>query len=298
MPPSPPALHRPPTAPTPAVPSMPALLPRSAPPLKPKAGYTLRGRQCLNCGQPVEGAFCGTCGQEYDSSGEISVRLTFRDLVDDLVQVNREFLRTVWRLIRRPGQLTLDFLAGKRAGCVSPSKLFLVVNFVTFMLAQWLQPESTKDIAGMVGMAPVEAGARIRDVSIEHFGGDLEGRLGSLVPAYFFVLVPVFALGMMLLYAGTRRPFAAHAAFSFHFFSFALLALIPDLLLTGTPAEEPALMIALFLLIPLWTALAMHRVYGDGWGATIARAGVAWVFFIGFLMLYYLGMIWLALLTA
>jgi hypothetical protein len=277
---------------------MPALLPRSAPPLKPKAGYTLLGRQCLNCGQPVEGAYCSTCGQEYAGGGEVSVRLTFRDLVDDLVQVNRQFLVSVWRLIRRPGQLTLDFLAGRRAGCVSPSKLFLVVNFVSFMLAQWLQPESTKDVAEMVGMGPIVAGAQMREVSIEHFGGDLEGRLGSLVPAYFFVLVPVFAFGLMLLYAGTRRPFAAHAAFSFHFFSVALLSLVPNLLLTGTAIQEPLLMVALFVLIPAWTILAMHRVYGDGWGATIARAGVAWVFFIGSLLLYYLGMVYLALLTA
>jgi hypothetical protein len=277
---------------------MPALLPRSAPSLRPKAGYTLRGRQCLNCGQPVEGSFCGNCGQEYDSGGEVSVRLTFRDLVDDLVQVNREFLRTVWRLIRRPGQLTLDFLGGRRAGCVSPSKLFLVVNFVAFMIAQWLQPESTKDVAEMVGMGPIIAGAQVREVSLEHFGGDLEGRLGSLVPAYFFLLVPVFAAGLMLLYVGSGRPFAAHAAFSFHFFAVALLCIVPSLLLTGTAAQEPALAVALLLLIPLWTVLAMHRVYGDGWGATIARAGVACVFFIGFLMLYYLGMIYLALLTA
>ncbi len=85
-----------------------------------------------------------------------------------------------------------------------------------------------------------------------------------------------------------RRYYAEHLVFALHVHAFTFLALVPILFL-GVPsdAEAPPVMwagVLLLLSIPLYFLVAQHRVYGQRWAVTVAKAtvlGTVYSFLIG-----------------
>ena len=84
---------------------------------------------CLNCGTELNGEFCHNCGQKANNSNS-----TIKGFV--LEYLNNAFLwdtnqvRTIWQLMRRPGFLTKEFIAGKYVSYVHPLKLNMFILFV------------------------------------------------------------------------------------------------------------------------------------------------------------------------
>lgn len=87
-------------------------------------------------------------------------------------------------------------------------------------------------------------------------------------PYALFLLMPVFALWLKLLYLGSGRRFGEHLLFALHTnaFAFAALSLV---LLTPDPLWPIEAAIGLWLLAYL--PMAMRRVYGGSIKATLAR---------------------------
>ncbi|MDB4914315.1 MAG: hypothetical protein JWM95_1959 [Gemmatimonadetes bacterium] len=89
---------------------------------------------CLNCGSPLTGPFCASCGQR-----DIPPYPGVKDLVVDafweLSGWDGRFANTVKALVQRPGMLTREFLEGRRARYISPLRLYLMASLVYFVLA-------------------------------------------------------------------------------------------------------------------------------------------------------------------
>lgn len=77
------------------------------------------------------------------------------------------------------------------------------------------------------------------------------------VPRVMFVLLPLHALLLLLLYVGSGRYYVEHMIFSLHTHAFAFLVFVPIVLLRGMPVVTGALF--LWLLGYQWVAL--RRVY-------------------------------------
>ena len=89
------------------------------------------------------------------------------------------------------------------------------------------------------------------------------------VPQMMFVLLPVFAGILKLLYVRRKRFYVEHFVFSLHLFSFAFLSY--TLMLT---VRHPAVVTTLSLWLVLYVYLAMKHVYQQGWIATAAKYAV------------------------
>lgn len=102
-----------------------------------------RPADCLNCGSPLTGPFCASCGQRdvppYPSVRELAV-----DAFWELSGWDGRFASTVRALIRRPGMLTLEFLEGRRARYLSPLRLYLMASLVYFLVAATAPDVRTK----------------------------------------------------------------------------------------------------------------------------------------------------------
>jgi hypothetical protein len=87
---------------------------------------------CANCGAALSGPFCAECGQ---SSHEL--RRPLWSLVEQLLESVFHFdgrgLRTYYTLLARPGRLTADYLAGRRARYVPPVRLYIFTSVVFFL---------------------------------------------------------------------------------------------------------------------------------------------------------------------
>ena len=89
-------------------------------------------RACLNCATPLIGSHCHACGQHAHVHRTIGA--FFHDLLHGVFHFEGKIWRTLPLLAWRPGQLTREYIDGRRASYVSPIALFLFVVFMTFAL--------------------------------------------------------------------------------------------------------------------------------------------------------------------
>ena len=89
-------------------------------------------QQCPNCSAELEGPYCASCGQR-----QVDLDQPFRDLageaMESFLSFDTRIARTLWPLIRRPGLLTVEFMAGRRARYVHPFKLYFAFSVLLFL---------------------------------------------------------------------------------------------------------------------------------------------------------------------
>lgn len=105
-------------------------------------------------------------------------------------------------------------------------------------------------------------------------GQGLRGFLDRLlenVPAGLFVLLPLMAFVLAILYPLSKRYYVEHLLFVVHYHAFVFLALTVQILLnrlgTAAPSTEVATNVAVFgvsAYIPVYLYKALRRVYGQG----------------------------------
>ena len=88
---------------------------------------------CLNCGAELQGKYCHICGQEATSKTP-TVGAFLVEYANHAFIWDSNFLKTLWNLIRRPGYLTKEFIAGKFASHEHPLKLNMFLLFVLITL--------------------------------------------------------------------------------------------------------------------------------------------------------------------
>lgn len=208
----------------------------------------MSGSNCNNCseGLPTEARFCPGCGQ---SVKEISRPWTefVREILAELVDVDGRMLVSMRLLLTRPGFLTMEYVAGRRASYTSPLRLYLVISLVFFLVLPLFLPS-------------------ISDTNPDH-------KLSvDLYSKSMFLLLPAFALLLKLFY----RPvfFINHLVFSVHLFS-AMFIVFGILLATESLADRfilVALVQAVFTLyIAAYFVGALHTVYQESWPRTILK---------------------------
>jgi hypothetical protein len=88
---------------------------------------------CRNCGARLRGPWCHHCGQREDRL-DLRFGSVLGDLVADLLRWDSRFWRTMVPLLVRPGFLTAEFIAGRRARYAPPLRLYLIISFILFLV--------------------------------------------------------------------------------------------------------------------------------------------------------------------
>jgi hypothetical protein len=96
--------------------------------------------QCLNCGAELTGRYCAQCGQDAHHQ-VLSLRHAVGELIEDISQADARVWRTLQLLALRPGELTCEYLRGKRASHTPPLRLYVALSLLLFLVA--LLPEAT-----------------------------------------------------------------------------------------------------------------------------------------------------------
>ncbi|HSG88072.1 MAG TPA: DUF3667 domain-containing protein [Pseudomonadales bacterium] len=134
--------------------------------------------RCLNCGEVLEGPFCGRCGQRRDLRPLSLVALLW-DLLVEVLDTDARVWRTLRTLVLRPGQLTLDWMHGRRTRHVPPLRLYLVLNLIAFLvISQQAGPIDTEGPIDSEG--PIVASA---DTTTEQLEARLDAELQALADA-------------------------------------------------------------------------------------------------------------------
>jgi hypothetical protein len=92
-------------------------------------------RRCENCGVPLLGDHCHSCGQP--TKGLVRhFTSVMGDFLDTVFNIDSRVLRTLGPLLTRPGWLSLEYFAGRRVRYVTPMRLFLFLSLLAFFAIQ------------------------------------------------------------------------------------------------------------------------------------------------------------------
>lgn len=96
-------------------------------------GKYRKDHNCLNCGSHVEEHYCSSCGQP-----NLELKENFWQFISHSIahyfHFDNKFFQTLVPLLTKPGKVTLDYLAGKRARYINPVSMYIFVSIVYFLV--------------------------------------------------------------------------------------------------------------------------------------------------------------------
>lgn len=248
---------------------------------------------CRNCGAGTTGNFCHMCGQETRLHAP-SFSEFMHEFIGHYVALEGRLWGTMSRLLFRPGLLTNEYLGGRRKRYVEPLRLYLSLSIIFFAVMK-LSDASVATVdarpeppparsAAAPAKAPPPAPASVNDnleqvlareapgvfqafdrfdkMSSEGKSAVMQAGFYKYAPYAIFLLMPVFAFWLKLLYAGRGKRYGEHMLFALHANSFAFIMLGVFIFL-----PDGFLKFAAFCWVVGYLPWAMQRVYRKGrWG--------------------------------
>ncbi len=244
---------------------------------------------CRNCGATTSGNFCHMCGQETRLHAP-SFSEFMHEFIGHYVALEGRLWGTITRLLFRPGLLTTEYLAGRRKRYVEPLRLYLSLSILFFAVLKFSDADvvtadpRTETVVAEVkrnqeGHPPIvndeleqalqrkapgvhEAIDRFEKMDDQRKSAVMQAGFYKYAPYAIFLLMPVFALWLKLLYLGSGKKYGEHMLFALHTNAFAFIMLGVFIYL-----PDGFLKFAAFCWVAAYLPWAMQRVYRKGkWG--------------------------------
>ena len=249
-----------------------------------KAEDPKASEQCLNCGADLSGKYCTACGQKKVDRRDLSIRRFFGHVLSELTDLqSNKILRTFGALLFRPGQLTSEYLAGRKGFHIGPVRLYLTFSAIYFLFAWGTLSDARGGGAARMGRAPaVIQMATQKGLDPVVFAERIQDRAERIAAVLRFLSVLLSGVFLSLLYFSTRRYYVEHLIFSFHYFSFDFfcktLFAVLFLAASALGGKLPGMALNFFYPIAfVYLIFALRRVYRQRWPITILKSFVLFV---------------------
>jgi len=229
-------------------------------------------------------------------------------------------------LVIRPGFISSEYVQDKRAGYVPPLRLYLFISIFALLLVNIFvdQLNLTKQVNG--GDVTVQSDSAAVRAELENAGVTAPGEINfgdwldaeeqeavekrlqlyteeprlavkkffSIAPQLMFIMLPLFALTLKLLYVRSGRYFMEHLVLALHTHAFLLLMISLILLLSLLETWWLAIWgngfwlllpeyatLVIWIWMPVYLFLAQRAFYQQSWVKTTIKyliAGNIWMF--------------------
>ncbi len=268
---------------------------------------------CQNCNKPLleDEHYCANCGQKALPE-KLTLKYFIQEFLSNYFSFDSKFFNTVIPLLFNPAFLSKEFTDGRRIRYINPIQLFVFSSFLFFLVKSFIilkeDPdadffkinENNKSIQNLDSIQIEETDSlyifrrgeeadtidqtyvgesikRVKDFNSMDKSTQNE-RLSRSFSYAVFLLTPLFALYLGLLFRKRGRHYLENIIFSLHFHAFYFVLgafiLLFDRLLTGDIDT-----LILLVLVIIYLFVALKRFYNFSWISTIFR-------FIGLLFLY------------
>lgn len=104
-----------------------------------------RSSSCLNCGQALQKNYdyCPVCGQQNNDS-HLSFATMIKEFFSNYFSLDSRFGRSFKPFFIKPGELTVQFMNGKRVHFANPIRLYLVISLLHFFVFSFV-PNSNSE---------------------------------------------------------------------------------------------------------------------------------------------------------
>lgn len=88
---------------------------------------------CLNCNAELIGRYCHVCGQENLEPKETVWHLV-QHFFNDITHFDGKFFSTVKYLLKKPGFLSAEYMAGRRMSYLNPIRMYVFTSAIFFII--------------------------------------------------------------------------------------------------------------------------------------------------------------------
>lgn len=212
--------------------------------------------KCLNCGHHLsdEDNFCPNCGQE-NIRVIVPLGQFLHDFFQDYIAFDKRFFSSILPLLFAPGRLSDEYCKGKRAAYIAPVRMYLFTSLVFFFALALIGKresalvlknhpdsfnfnlQSTLDSLNQSGAIKEPTDTTYYHVFRNSILGSksvspamkmqyFTNKLIHNIPIMMFILLPLFALWIMLFFKKKRKYYIEHLIFTVHYHTFLYLAFL------------------------------------------------------------------------
>jgi hypothetical protein len=208
------------------------------PPTSVAAPLPLDDARCPSCDAIRTDRYCPRCGEARVEPEELTVRHFAAHAFEQFTNVDGTLWRTMRTLLLRPGELTVEYFAGRRRRYAKPLQLFLLVNVAVLLTMQLIGIDIQR---GRRDLRAYETGtttsalvfkntARVRrlvalrqersGLTHDALAARFDARRDGMGQTAWLLIVPALAGALALLYARRRAPFLRHLICAVHISAF------------------------------------------------------------------------------
>lgn len=234
---------------------------------------------CLNCGTVLAGRYCSECGQE-NRPPKLDSRRWLADELRQFLSFDYNIVATLKLLVLRPGRLTAEYLAGRRARFTAPFRLYLVISAIAIALMSLFGVLELDDLLGASqpeDLAVLSTVFGVEDPLDPEFQAGFNRRLNTIFPI-LNLLTPV-ALMLVLKVLYWRRYLHEHAVFALHYSTATVLFALVIIPVQAAESALASLAVAALLGAGLFVYLflAMRAYYGGSMRSLLLRQPILYL---------------------
>lgn len=214
-------------------------------------------RICKNCETELKSdfRFCPKCGQEHKDK-VVHFKQFILDFLGDYFTFDSLIIRSVKPLLFNPGFLTNEFIEGRRVRYIPPLRMFIFISIIFFLI-----------------LGRVDASVAIEATEESEF---LDSFFSVWFPRLFFLLLPLFAMFLYMLFRKPGRFYLVHFIFSIHLHAFifvlsTVMVILIDYIFPSSVFLSQWSLIIIILLLQVYLLIALKKVYEQRWFTSIMK---------------------------
>jgi hypothetical protein len=241
---------------------------------------------CKTCSETLQGTYCHKCGEKVVEERDFHFKTLLKETFGGIFNFDSKIFKSFYYLLLKPGKLTVNYIEGIRTPFMKPIQLFLVINVFFFLLltqadilripAEYYFVDNRE-----IDLIEMSQQSGISEVELRHrFDTDSANYSKALV----IILIPFFALILMLVNFQKRLFYGKHIIFALHYFSFFLVFCV--LLIVINNLGNKILQLTIVGANFLYLFFAIRTFYRDKFWISAIKAFITLVLFLSLILTY------------
>ncbi|MCK7589116.1 DUF3667 domain-containing protein [Subsaxibacter sp. CAU 1640] len=241
---------------------------------------------CKNCEQTLVGKYCHFCGEKVVEEKDFYFKTLLKESVDGIFNLDSKVFKSFYYLIFKPGELTVNYVEGIRKPFMKPIQLFLLINVLFFLFLTQadilrIPAEYYFRNDNQTALNQMSEQVGISELELKH---QYDSNTTNFSKAAIIVLIPFFALILLMVNYKKQIAFGKHMIFALHYFSFFLVFCV--LLIVVSKLGNVVLQISIVAVNFLYLFFAIKKFYKNNMFFSALKAFSILVLFLTLILLY------------
>jgi Protein of unknown function (DUF3667) len=184
---------------------------------------------CRTCGAELTGTYCKECGEKMFVPGEHTVRHFLGDVLNAITFLDSKFLRTIKQMFRKPGDVSYQYINGRRVVFIKLMSMFFIVNLIYFLFPLYDSLNSSLNTQmnnlphSAIATRMVESRIKEEKIKMETFRVMYDQQSTNMAKMCLVLLAFYFSVPLWLINYSKKLSFFDHITVSLEIWSLAIL---------------------------------------------------------------------------